>query len=126
MANDAYALIRDSMEAITSVGDGLVILRETTGATPTAALQRTIIDKALDLARADAMREAINRTLRDRNAAPPPQRRGKKRARDDDADPPSAAFEEADSEGDLEAYPRVIKIPKKSGRTSKPTEKAKE
>lgn len=126
MANDAYTLIRGSMEEVTSVADGLRILRETTGATPTAVLQKAIIDKALDLAREDMLRTVINNTLRDRNAGRPPQQRGKKRARDDDADPPSAAFEEEDAEGDLEAYPKVIKIPKKSRRTPKPTEKAKE
>lgn len=52
MARDAYTAAGSVMRTIQSVDDGLRVLRDTTNATATGVLQRTIIDKLLALPKA--------------------------------------------------------------------------
>lgn len=110
MANDAHAMVGRAIRLITTTEDGLRVLRETSVFTATGALQRTIIDRALDLLPKD-------------ECAPSPQNRGTKRGPGANAGASSVDFDKEDSDGPLEAYPKVIKIPKRSGRPPKPTEK---
>ena len=93
------------MSQIKTAEVGLHVLRDLTDKkSATGALQKTIIDRLLTLVSKDAS----------------PRDGGNKRRREEDADAsPSIA------PGD-DHYPRVIAVRNKSGRTKKPTDKAKE
>ena len=113
LADAAYARVGHVIRQITSVQNGLRVLRELSDEkNAIGALQRTLIARLLSLL-----------TDEDERAASP-ERKTRKRSRSNDADGSTA--NEADPAETEKQYPDVVRVPKRSERPKKPTDKVKE